>query len=82
MKSAKLSLGNDGLIVVLENGVASDYFMLHPENKARLEALLSDFSGKDIRVDIQTVSGPQEFERNYADLSQIIQMEIDEEDDE
>lgn len=83
MKSASLSLGNDGkLLVVLEDGVASDYFMQHPENKARLEELLSNFAGKQIEVTLQTVKGKREFEESYVDLSQIIHMEIEEEDDE
>lgn len=83
MKSANLSLGNDNkLMVVLEDGVASDYFMQHPENKQRLEELLSDFSGKEIEVTLQTVKGRSEFEESYVDLSQLIQMEIEEEDEE
>lgn len=81
MKSANLSLGGDNkLMMVLEDGMASDYFTQHPENKAQLEALLSDFSGKEIEVNIQTVSGPQEFEENYVDISKVVQMEIEEED--
>lgn len=81
MKSANLSLGGDNkLLMVLEDGMASDYFTQHPENKVQLEALLSDFSGKEIEVNIQTVSGQQEFEENYVDLSKVVQMEIEEED--
>ena len=83
LKSAKLSLGADGrLIVVLENGMASDYFLLRPENKLRLEELLADFAGKEIGVDLQTVNDQQEFEQTYPDLSRIVMMEIEEEDDE
>lgn len=83
MKSASLSLGNDNkLLVVLEDGVASDYFMQNPENKQRLEELLSDFSGRKIEVNLQTVKNRSEFEESYVDLSQIIQMEIEEEDEE
>ena len=81
MKSANLSLGGDNkLMMVLEDGMASDYFTQHPANKTQLEALLSDFSGKEIEVNIQTVSGQQEFEQNYVDISKVVQMEIEEED--
>ncbi|WP_276952301.1 DNA polymerase III subunit gamma/tau [Acetatifactor muris] len=81
MKSANLSLGGDNkLMMVLEDGMASDYFMQHPENKVQLEALLSDFSGKEIEVNIQTVSGQREFEENYVDISKVVRMEIEEED--
>lgn len=82
LKSARLSLGNAGrLLMVLEDGMASDYFMKHPENKEQLEALLSDFSGKKIEVDIQSVREPQEFEQNYPDISKAIMMEIEEEEE-
>ena len=53
--------------------------MQHPENKAQLATLLSDFSGKKIEVNIQTVRSSNEFEENYVDISKIIQMEIEEE---
>lgn len=83
IKSANLSLGNDGkLLVVLEDGVASDYFMQHSENKARLESLLSDFSGREVEINLQTVKGRREFEESYVDLSQIVQMDIEEEEEE
>ncbi|WP_251209752.1 DNA polymerase III subunit gamma/tau [Acetatifactor aquisgranensis] len=81
LKSARLSLGGDNrLCVVFADGMASDYFN-KSEHKALLEALLSDFSGKEIEVNIQTVGGVQEFEDNYVDISQVIQMEIEEEED-
>ncbi len=81
LKSARLSLGGDNrLMVVLEDGVGSDYFLQHPENREQLEKLLSEFSGKQIQVNVQTVRGQQEFEAAYVDLSQVIRMEIEEED--
>lgn len=80
LKSARLSLGGDNrLTVVLEDGMASDYFQQHPENVEQLESLLADFAGKKIQVDIRAVSGRQEFEQSYVDLSQVIRMEIEEE---
>ena len=83
MKAAKLSLGGDNkLMVVLEDGIASDYFTQHPQNKQQLEALLSDFSGREIEVTIQTVHGQQEFEQSYVDLSKLVQMEIEVEEEE
>lgn len=82
LKNARLSLGGDNkLMVVLEDGLASDYFKgeAHEQNKQQLEMLLSDFSGKEIEVTIQTVESSREFEDNYVDLSKVINMEIDEE---
>ena len=83
LKGAKLSLGGDNtLMVVFKDGMASDYFLQHPENKAQLEALLADFSGKEIEVSLQTVNGQQEFEEKYVDLSKFVRMDIEEEDEE
>ena len=82
MKAAKLSLGADNkLMVILEDGIPSDYFIRHPENQQQLEALLSDFAGKQIEVNIQTVKGQQEFEQSYVDLSRIVRMDIEEEEE-
>lgn len=82
IKSARLSLGADNrLIVALEDGMASDYFTQHPENKVRLEEMLADYSGKAVSVDIQTVKQQQVFEDNFIDISQIVQMEIEEEEE-
>lgn len=82
LKSARLSLGGDNrLMLVFADGMASDYFTGQPEHKAALESLLSDFSGKEIEVSIQTVGEAQEFEDNYVDISQVIRMEIEEEED-
>lgn len=83
LKGAKLSLGGDNkLMIVLEDGMASDYFTQHTENKRQLENLLSDFSGREIEVNIQTVRGQGEFQENYVDLSRLVNMDIEEEDDE
>lgn len=82
LKNARLSLGGDNkLMVVLEDGLASDYFKgeAHEQNKQQLGMLLSDFSSKEIEVTIQTVESSREFEDNYVDLSKVINMEIDEE---
>lgn len=81
LKSARLSLGDDNqLMVVLEEGLSSAYFQQHPEHKEQLERLISDFAGKEVEVMIQTVAGQREFEESYVDLSQVIHMEIEEED--
>lgn len=81
LKGAKLSLGGDNrLMVVLEDGPASDYFNLHPQNREQLEALLTDMSGKEVAVDLQTINSEKEFEDSYVDLTQVIHMEIEEED--
>ena len=78
LKNVKLSLGGDNkLMVVVEDGMASDYFLQHEENRKQLETLLSDFSGREIEVTWQMVKSRQEFEDNYVDLSQVVHMDIE-----
>ena len=79
LKSAKLSLGGDNrLMVVLPDGLASDYFIKSESNKEQLELLLEDFSGKKVEVNFQVVASERDFEESYVDLSKIIHMEIEE----
>lgn len=80
LKKAKLSLGGDNrLQVVVEDGLASDYFLKQEGNKEELEKLLSEFSQKVIEVNIQVFKGERDFEENHIDLAQIIHMNIEEE---
>lgn len=82
IKSARLTLGADNrLMLVLEDGMASDYFIRHPENRERLEELLADFSGKKVELDVQAIQDRQNFEESYVDISKIVQMEIEEEEE-
>lgn len=81
LKGARLSLGGDNCLqVVLEDGPATDYFNRHPEHTEQLEMILADFAGKEVAVSIQSVDGDRDFEDHYVDLSQVIHMEIEEED--
>ena len=80
LKSAKLSLGGDNrLMIVLEDGLPSDYFLKNLENKKILEDILSDVVQKQIEVNFQTIGSREEFEHSYVDLSRLIDMEIEEE---
>lgn len=83
LRGAKLSLGADNrLLVVLEDGLASDYFTKEPAgpaNREALEAVLSAFAGKKVEAEIRSVKSGGEFDSSYVDLSKIIHMEIEEE---
>ena len=82
LKAAKLSLGGDNkLQVVVEDGISSDYFLQNLKNKELLEEIISDYIGKQVEVTIQSYQTQREFQNNYVDLSQIIHMEIEEEED-
>ena len=83
LKGAKLSLGGENrLMVVLEDGIAYDYFAQNPDNKTVLENLIGDYAGKTVEVTIQAVKGQREFEESYVDLSKLVQMDIEEEEEE
>ena len=80
LKKARLSLGGDNqLVVVVEDGLASDYFLKQEGNKEELEKLLSEFSQKAVEVNIQVCRDERDFDANHVDLAQIIHMEIEEE---
>lgn len=80
LKNANLSLGGDNkLTIVVEDGLASDYFLRQEGHKELLLQILSEAVGKEIDVTIQSVPDQNTFVQNYVDLSQIIHMEIEEE---
>ena len=66
-------------VVVVEDGLASDYFLKQEGNKEELEKLLSEFSQKAVEVNIQVCRDERDFDANHVDLAQIIHMEIEEE---
>ena len=80
IKNANLSLGGDNkLMIVVEDGLASDYFMKQEGPKEILQQMVSEAVGKEIDVTIQSVPNRNAFEQNYVDLSQLIHMDIEEE---
>ena len=82
LKSANLSLGGDNrLQVVLQDGLASDYFLKNETNREQLERVVSDFAGKQIAIDFRVVDNEREFEDSYVDLTKLIHMEIEEVDE-
>ena len=80
LKNARLSLGGDNkLMMVVEDGVASDY-LKQEGGKEMVERLIEDCIGKSVEVTIQPLEGTRSFESSYIYLSQIINIEIEEED--
>ena len=80
LKNARLSLGGDNrLLLVVEDGLASDYFTKEPVNKGALEQLLAELTGKQIEVEVRSVRSKQEMESSYVDLTRVIHMDIEEE---
>ena len=78
IRNAGLSLGGDNkLMIVVEDGLASDYFMKQEGHKELLMQMVSEAVGKEIDVTIQSVPDKNTFVQNYVDLSQIIHMDIE-----
>ena len=78
LKEAKLSLGGDNkLMIVLEDGLSSDYLTKNQENKEQLTRMISEAVQKEIEINIQSIGSDREFEDSYIDLSKIIHMEIE-----
>ena len=78
LKNARLSLGGDNrLLLVVEDGLASDYFTKEPANKGALEQLLAELTGKQIEVEVRSVRSKQEMESSYVDLTRVIHMDIE-----
>lgn len=81
LKSSHLSLGGDGqLMIALESGPNADYFLEKSENREMLEGMLSEFVNKEVAVLFQEMKDDRDFEEHYINLSEIIHMEIEEDD--
>lgn len=77
MKGARLSLGADGrLVIVVEDGMASDY-LKNQENKEQLKRMISESAQKEMEIEVQSVESGREYDGAYIDLSDIIHMEIE-----
>ena len=80
LSGSKLSLGGDNrLLIVIPDGLNSDYFTAHPENMELLKNCISDAIGKEIEAEVKPLQKEQNFAASYVDLSQIIHMDIEEE---
>ena len=78
LKEARLSLGGDDkLMLVVEDGMASDYFLRQEGHKELLEQTISAIAGKKVEVVIQSIQNKESFEQDYIDLSQVIHMDIE-----
>ena len=78
LKNARLSLGGDNrLMIVVEDGLASDYFLKTEGHKELLEQIISGVAGREVEVTIQSMRAEQNFDENYVDLSQVIHMDIE-----
>ena len=82
LKGAMLSLGQENqLIVAVEDGLKYDYFERDPQTVEQLERLIEDFCGKSVKVIMKSYVDADDFENHFVDLTKVIQMEIEEEEE-
>ena len=78
LAGAKLSLGGDNrLLIVIADGLKSDYFLKHEDNMQHLKDCICRAAGKEISVEVKALQRQQNFDATYVDLSQVIHMDID-----
>ena len=81
LKHAKLSLSTDDkLLLIVEDGISSDYFNLEGK-KQEVDELISNYMQRQVEVTIQSISPERDFADEYVDLSQFIMTEIEEEEE-
>jgi len=82
LKGAKLSVDNENrLLICLEDGLASDYFIQNEQNREYLQRVISDFIEKTVEIDFRSVKNQREFQETFPDLSHIIQGIVVEQED-
>ena len=82
LKGAKLSLGKDNeLIIAVEDGEKYDYFKRNERNVEEVERLIEDFCQKSVKVIMNSYVDANDFENHFVDLTKVIQMEIEEEEE-
>jgi DNA polymerase-3 subunit gamma/tau len=82
LKKARLSLGGDNrLMIVVEDGLAYDY-LIQEENHKHVENMISGQVGREVSVQVQSMEHGAQFEDSYVDLSKVINMDIEIEDEE
>ncbi len=82
LKNARLSLGGDNkLMIVVEDGLPYDY-LIQAENQKRVEDMISNLIQKEVSVTVQKMDQGKRFEDSYVDLTKVINMEIEIEEEE
>jgi DNA polymerase-3 subunit gamma/tau len=81
LKKARLSLGGDNkLIIVVEDGLAYDYLSVD-ENRKFLENMISNLVQREVAVRIESIPSGARFDETHVDLSKVINMDIEYEDE-
>lgn len=77
LKNAYPSLSGDGkLLVVVQDGLPSDYFK-RQENRDQLKEVIGSVTGKDMEIIIQSAENGRNPEDLYPDLTRLVDQTID-----
>lgn len=79
LKKAKLSLGAENQLLLCFGDKILANQMKTEEKMQEVELLLGEYVGKQVKVEIREYGQEQSFDRQYPDLSSIINMDVEEE---
>jgi DNA polymerase-3 subunit gamma/tau len=78
LKHAKLSLvEDDSLLICLPIDYGYVYYNDDPQHLADLQQHLRNYTGSDVKVQLQAFQETKDFDDHYPDLSKLIHMEIE-----
>lgn len=81
LKNARLSLGGDNRLMIVLGNDQSYLYLQQEENHKHLENMISNSIGKEVSVQVQSIPQGSQFEESYVDLTKVINMEIEVEDE-
>lgn len=80
LKAAKLSLKEDGILLVVVGDINVSRMLNREEHKSKILDIISERIGKRVDAQIEGLESNQRFEQSYVDLSKIINMDVEIED--
>jgi DNA polymerase-3 subunit gamma/tau len=63
-------------MVVVEDGLAYDY-LSKEDNRTQLENMITGLVGREVSVQVTSIDAGSRFEDSYVDLSKVINMDIE-----
>lgn len=80
LRGAHPSVNESGrLLLVFEDGVASDYFMKEESNREALTHLIEAFIEREIEIEFKVAENRRAIEQNFPDLSGLLNIPVEEE---
>ncbi len=80
LKGARLSVSEDGKLIIVVSDTTVSQMMNREEHMNKISDAIADRIEKRVEIEIRGLQKNQSFEQSYADLSQIINMNVEIED--